>query len=71
MGNAVSMVVRKARRFNVENRAHRVLDQEKPTVAPKFESNVRELQKVLDGNDYIHFSQQPETPPNRRQLLTN
>lgn len=56
MGTAMSMVARKARRFNVENRAHRVLDQEKPTVAPKYESNVRDLQKVLDGNDIYNLA---------------
>lgn len=49
MGTVMSMAVRKARRFNVENRAQRVLEQDKPTAAPKFESNVRDLQKVLDG----------------------
>lgn len=54
MGNVASLVVRKARRFNVENRAQRVLDQDRPTAAPKFEANVRDLQKVLDGNAQTH-----------------
>lgn len=50
MGKVLSIVSRKANRFNAENRAHRVLEREKPIPAPKFESNIRDYQKVLDGS---------------------
>lgn len=49
MGALASKAMRKVQRFNVENRAHRVLDREKPIAAPKFESNLRDMQKVLKG----------------------
>lgn len=49
MGKVLSVASRKANRFNVENRAHRVLDLDKPQAAPKFESNIRDYQKVLEG----------------------
>lgn len=54
MGALASKAMRKARRFNAENRAHRVLDREKPIAAPKFESNLRDMEKVLIGmrNDF-------------------
>ncbi|XP_023163784.1 protein NDUFAF4 homolog [Drosophila hydei] len=48
MGKAMSMVARKANRFNVENRAHRVLEREKPTPAPKYESNLRDMERTLE-----------------------
>lgn len=48
MGKAMSMVARKANRFNAENRAHRVLEQEKPTPAPKYDSNLRDMERTLE-----------------------
>ncbi|XP_033163664.1 protein NDUFAF4 homolog [Drosophila mauritiana] len=48
MGQVVSMVARRANRFNVENRAHRVLEREKPTPAPKFDSNLRDMERTLE-----------------------
>ncbi|XP_017873355.1 PREDICTED: protein NDUFAF4 homolog [Drosophila arizonae] len=48
MGKVMSMVARKANRFNVENRAHRVLEREKPTPAPKYESNLRDMERTLE-----------------------
>ncbi|KAH8337383.1 hypothetical protein KR059_008631 [Drosophila kikkawai] len=48
MGQVVSMVARRANRFNAENRAHRVLEREKPTPAPKFESNLRDMERTLE-----------------------
>lgn len=49
MGILASKVMRKAQRFNAENRAHRFLDRDKPIAAPKYESNLRDMQKVLIG----------------------
>ncbi|KAM8704753.1 hypothetical protein ACLKA7_009242 [Drosophila subpalustris] len=48
MGKAMSMVARKANRFNAENRAHRVIEREKPTPAPKYESNLRDMERTLE-----------------------
>ncbi|XP_034484707.1 protein NDUFAF4 homolog [Drosophila innubila] len=48
MGKAMSMVARRANRFNAENRAHRVLEQEKPMPAPKYESNLRDMERTLE-----------------------
>lgn len=45
----MSVMMRKANRFNVENRAHRLLDKEKRDIAPKFESNLRDMERVLKG----------------------
>lgn len=59
MGKVMSVAVRKAKRFNVENRAHNFLEKtkEKPIAAPKFESNLRDLDRVLNGFDFLflHF----------------
>ncbi|KAG4074181.1 hypothetical protein HA402_016209 [Bradysia odoriphaga] len=48
MGKVLSVATRKARRFNADNRAHRYLDKEKLEAAPKFESNIRDYQRVLE-----------------------
>ncbi|GAB0089635.1 Protein NDUFAF4 homolog [Sergentomyia squamirostris] len=50
MGQLMSMVSRRANRFNAENRAHRVIAKEKPTPAPKYPSNLKEIQKALELN---------------------
>lgn len=45
----MSVAIRKAKRFNVENRAHTFLDKtkDKPIAAPKYEANIRELDRIL------------------------
>ncbi|XP_017849580.1 protein NDUFAF4 homolog [Drosophila busckii] len=48
MGKAMSMLSRKANRFNAENRAHRFLDREKRAPAPKYESNLRDMERTLE-----------------------
>lgn len=45
-----SLVVRAAQRFNAESRAHRVLDKQEVRPAPKYEANVRQLEKTLSEN---------------------
>lgn len=47
MGKVLSIVSRQANKFNVENRAQKVISQAKPKPAPKFESNLRDLERVL------------------------
>lgn len=49
MGKVMSTAVRAQQRFNIENRAQRVIAQDKPKPAPKFEANVKELERVLKG----------------------
>lgn len=49
MGKVMSVVLAKAQRFNVENRAHKVISQSKPNPAPRFESNLKDLERVLKG----------------------
>lgn len=48
MGKVMSLVVRKVNRFNVENRAHKIISRDKPVAAPKYDSNSMELERVLD-----------------------
>ncbi|XP_014086802.1 protein NDUFAF4 homolog [Bactrocera oleae] len=48
MGKVMSMVANKMNRFNVENRAHRILERDKPVPAPKFESNIQDMQRALE-----------------------
>ncbi|XP_062552180.1 protein NDUFAF4 homolog [Armigeres subalbatus] len=50
MGKVLSVVVRQVNRFNVESRAEKVISQSKPKPAPKFQSNLNDLQRVLDEN---------------------
>lgn len=49
MGKVMSIAVGKIKRFNVENRAHKVISQDKPTPAPKYEANVKDLERILRG----------------------
>ncbi|CRK86927.1 CLUMA_CG000748, isoform A [Clunio marinus] len=53
MGKVLSIAVGKAKRFNVENRAQRVISQEKPTPAPKYDANVKDLQRILEQHPEI------------------
>ncbi|CAD7085040.1 unnamed protein product [Hermetia illucens] len=62
MGKVMSVMMRKANRFNVENRAHRLLDKEKRDIAPKFESNLRDMERVLkEEPDYIEKQSRKDT----------
>ncbi|XP_050075640.1 protein NDUFAF4 homolog [Anopheles maculipalpis] len=53
MGKAMSVVGRQVQRFNVENRAQKVISQAKPKPAPKYESNLRDLERVLKEHPEI------------------
>ncbi|EAT43384.1 AAEL005171-PA [Aedes aegypti] len=50
MGKVLSIAARQVNRFNVESRAEKVISQSKPKPAPKFQSNLKDLQRVLDEN---------------------
>uniref|UniRef100_A0A8D8D2R8 Protein NDUFAF4 homolog n=1 Tax=Culex pipiens TaxID=7175 RepID=A0A8D8D2R8_CULPI len=47
MGVVQSLVSRQFNKFNVENRAQKIISQDKPKPAPKFDSNLRDLERVL------------------------
>lgn len=50
MGKVLSTIaIRASQRFNIENRAQRVIAQDKPRPAPKFEANVKDLERILKG----------------------
>jgi NADH dehydrogenase [ubiquinone] 1 alpha subcomplex assembly factor 4 len=51
MGKVMSVAAAKVQRFNVENRAHKLLAQDKIRPAPKFESTVKDLERVLKGKN--------------------
>ncbi|GFG30075.1 hypothetical protein Cfor_06140 [Coptotermes formosanus] len=53
MGKVWSVIQRKANRFNVESRAHKVISQDKPTPAPKYRSTIQELETIK--SDYPHI----------------
>lgn len=53
MGKVMSVVAAKAQRFNVENRAQKIISQAKPTPAPRFESNLKDLERVLKGEKIL------------------
>lgn len=55
MGKVMSVVSRKINRFNVENRAHRVLERDKPVPAPKYDSNLRDMERTVEGNYRLYY----------------
>lgn len=55
MGKVLSVISRKSRRFNAENRAHRFLDKEKRDAAPKFKANLEDYKRVLEGEKLLLF----------------
>ncbi|XP_023947227.2 protein NDUFAF4 homolog [Bicyclus anynana] len=48
MGGLVSKALRPIKSYNIENRAHRVISKEKPTVAPSYPSTIEELKRVQE-----------------------
>ncbi|XP_065074865.1 protein NDUFAF4 homolog [Ochlerotatus camptorhynchus] len=50
MGKVLSIAARQVNRFNIESRAEKVISQSKPKPAPTFQSNLKDLQRVLDEN---------------------
>lgn len=50
MGKVMSSGFRHVQqRFNIENRAHKVIGQAKPTKAPTFEANLKDLERIIKG----------------------
>ncbi|XP_026474520.1 protein NDUFAF4 homolog [Ctenocephalides felis] len=50
MGTVLSAAKRSINKFNIEERAHKVLSKEKPTPAPKHPKDVKIFQKALKEN---------------------
>lgn len=63
MGKVMSVMVRTANRFNVEQRAQKVISQDKPKAAPKFDYNIRELEEVKRGKFSLKISDEYEIIP--------
>lgn len=55
MGQVGSFLSRKVNRFNVENRAHRVLERDKPTMAPRYPHSLKDMERTLEGRVYPQF----------------
>lgn len=47
MGKIISVMSRKVNRFNVEARAEKIISKEKQVAAPKFPSNLSDMDRVL------------------------
>lgn len=60
MGKVLSVAAGKVQRFNVENRAQKVISRDKPTPAPKFEANIKDLERILKGEKSFVKSQSVE-----------
>ena len=54
MGKVMSTMTRPVKKFNIENRAHRIISQDKPTQAPMYESSKKQLEVAQNGE---HFHQ--------------
>uniref|UniRef100_A0A0K8TQU9 Protein NDUFAF4 homolog n=1 Tax=Tabanus bromius TaxID=304241 RepID=A0A0K8TQU9_TABBR len=50
MGFVASKISRKIKRFNVESRAHSLLDKDSLRPPPKFETTLRDIQRTLEEN---------------------
>ena len=48
-----SVAKRANQRFNIENRAQRIIAQDKPRPAPKYEADARELERILKGENKL------------------
>lgn len=57
MGKMLSVASRKAKNFNVENRAHKIISMDKPVAAPKHPSSQKEMDLLMKGSliPLIHF----------------
>lgn len=59
MGNISSLtsryIIRKTKRFNVENRAQKFIEQDKLPVAPKHPSTSKILESLTKGNLIYQF----------------
>lgn len=62
MGGLVSKALRPVKSFNIENRAHRVISKEKPTVAPSYPSTVEELKRVREVDPDIDVKLSKKDP---------
>lgn len=45
----MSVIASPFKYYNIESRAHKVISQSKPVVAPKFKDTLKDLERVLKG----------------------
>ena len=45
----MSVITSPFKYYNIESRAHKVISQSKPVVAPKFKDTIKDLERVLKG----------------------
>lgn len=45
----MSVITSPFKYYNIESRAHKVISQSKPVVAPKFKDTLKDLERVLKG----------------------
>lgn len=50
MGALVTKALRPLKSFNIENRAHRVISQEKPVPAPRYPENIEDIKRALEAD---------------------
>ncbi|XP_055630995.1 protein NDUFAF4 homolog [Toxorhynchites rutilus septentrionalis] len=68
MGKLLSVAARQINRFNVENRAQKVISQDKPKPAPMYSSNLKDLQRVLDEHPELLNEQRKKNELLERNL---
>jgi len=45
----MSVITSPFKYYNIESRAHKVISQSKPVVAPKFKDTIKDLERVIKG----------------------
>lgn len=59
MGKAISSLAATAiaplRNYNIEQRAQKIISQNKPKPAPKYESDQKELERILRGKILLNL----------------
>ncbi|GLH13658.1 Protein NDUFAF4 homolog [Gryllus bimaculatus] len=68
MGKVLSVVQRRANRFNVENRAHKIISKEKPMPAPMHPYAKEQLEKLMKEHPEI-IEQHQQKDPNLQKYL--
>lgn len=62
MGKVISRINKQFYRFNAENRAHREISREKPTVAPRHPTEEKAMKDLLQETEYIKEQQLTKDP---------
>lgn len=57
MGKVMSLMMRPVKRFNIENRAHKILSRDKPMPAPQYEYTKKQLAAAQASELIFVFTQ--------------